>query len=97
MLPGGPLVGRTIAEVGLRSMKYAFVLDISAWRRLLTVVGPDEVSRPTTASRSWASSMPSNELRRIPGISVAEDQTFQLDLQHAQRWLVESCYPRGLR
>ena len=30
VLPGGPLVGRTIAEVGLRSMKYAFVLDIAA-------------------------------------------------------------------
>jgi len=30
-----------------------------------------------------------NELRRIPGLLVAEDQTYQLNLRHAQRCLVE--------
>ena len=41
--PNGPLVGRSIAEVGLRSMRFAYVLEISAGERLLTAVGPDEV------------------------------------------------------
>jgi len=38
VLPGGPLVGHSIAEVGLRSMKYAFVLDVSRGERPVKLV-----------------------------------------------------------
>jgi di/tricarboxylate transporter len=89
VLPGGSLVGRTIAEVGLRSMKYAYVLDIARGDRLLTVVGPDEVLQADDRITFVGVVDAVNELRRIPGLSVADDQRFQLNLRHSQRCLVE--------
>ncbi len=87
--PNGPLVGRSIAEVGLRSMKYAFVLEIARGERLLTAVRPDEVLLANDRVTFVGVVDAVNELRRIPGLLVAEDQTFQLNLRHAQRCLVE--------
>ncbi len=87
--PNGPLVGRSIAEVGLRSMKYAFVLEISRGERLLTAVGPDEVLQANDRVTFVGVVDAVNELRRMPGLLVAEDQTYQLNLRHAQRCLVE--------
>lgn len=95
VLPGGPLVGRSIAEVGLRSMTYAFVLDIKRGERLLTAVGPSEVLEENDRITFVGVVDAVNELRRIPGISVAEDQTYQLDLQHGKRWLVEIVLSRS--
>jgi len=89
VLPGGPLVGRSIAEVGLRSMKYAFVLEIARGNRLLTAVGPDELLEANDRVTFVGVVDAVNELRRMPGILVAEDQTFQLNLQHTKRCLVE--------
>jgi di/tricarboxylate transporter len=87
--PNGPLVGRSIAEVGLRSMKYAFVLEIARGERLLTAVRPDDVLLANDRVTFVGVVDAVNELRRIPGLIVAEDQTFQLNLRHAQRCLVE--------
>ncbi len=89
VLPGGPLAGRTIAEVGLRSMKHAFVLDIKRGERLLTAVGPGEILEENDRITFVGVVDAVNELRRMPGISVAEDQTYQFDLHHGKRWLVE--------
>jgi di/tricarboxylate transporter len=89
VLPGGPLVGRSIADVGLRSMKNAFVLDVSRGPRLLTAVSPEEVLEANDRVTFVGVVDAVNELRRIPGLSVAEDQTFKLNLKHAQRCLVE--------
>jgi di/tricarboxylate transporter len=87
--PHGPLVGRSIAEVGLRSMRFAYVLEISRGDRLLTAVGPDEVLQGNDRVTFVGIVDAVNELRRIPGLLVAEDQTYQLNLRHAQRCLVE--------
>jgi di/tricarboxylate transporter len=87
--PWGPLVGRSIAEVGLRSMRFAYVLEIIRGERLLTAVGPDEVLQANDRVTFVGVVDAVNELRRIPGLLVAEDQTYQLNLRHAQRCLVE--------
>jgi len=87
--PNGPLVGRSIAEVGLRSMRFAYVLEISRGERLLTAVGPDEVLQRTDPVTFVGVVDALNELRRIAGPLVAEDPTYQLNLRHAQRCLVE--------
>jgi di/tricarboxylate transporter len=89
VLPNGPLVGRSIAEVGLRSLKYAYVLDIQRGDRLLTAVGPEEVLQANDRLTFVGVVDAVNELRRMPGFLVAEDQTFQLNLRHSQRCLVE--------
>lgn len=87
--PNGPLVGRSIAEVGLRSMRFAYVLEISRGERLLAAVGPDEVLQGNDHVTFVGVVDAVNELRRIPGLLIAEDQTYQLNLRHAQRCLVE--------
>ena len=97
ILPNSPLVGRSIAEVGLRSMKYAFVLDITRGERLVTAVSPDEVLQANDRLTFVGVVDAVNELRRIPGILVAEDQTFQLNLQQGNRCLVELVLARTLR
>lgn len=89
VLPGGALVGRTIAEVGLRNMRFAFVLEIQRGDRLLTVVGPEEVLQADDRITFVGVVDAVRELRRIPGLSVADDQRFQLNLRHSQRCLVE--------
>lgn len=89
VLPNGPMVGRTISGVGLRGMKHAYVLDIHRGDRLLTAVGPGEVLQANDRVTFVGIVDAVNELRRMPGLMVAEDQTYQLNLKHAQRCLVE--------
>jgi di/tricarboxylate transporter len=86
---GGPLVGKTIAEVGLRNLKSAFVLDIERDCRLLTSVGPDEVLLANDRLTCVGIVDAIKDMRRMPGLSIAEDQGFKLNLKHTQRRLVE--------
>ena len=86
---GGPLVGKTIAEVGLRNLKSAFVLDIERDSRLLTSVGPDEVLLANDRLTCVGIVDAIKDMRRMPGLSIAEDQGFKLNLKHTQRRLVE--------
>jgi len=86
---GGPLAGKTIAEVGLRNLKSAYVLEIERESRLLTSVGPDEVLRPGDRLTCVGVVDAIKDLRRMPGLSIAEDQGFTLNLKHTQRQLVE--------
>jgi di/tricarboxylate transporter len=87
--PGGPLVGRTIAEVGLRNLKSAYVLEIERDGRLLTLVGPEEVLLANDRLTCVGIVDAIKDIRRLPGLSIAEDQGFRLDLKHTQRRLVE--------
>lgn len=85
----GPLVGKTIAEVGLRSLKSAYVLEIERESRLLTSVGPDEVLRAEDRLTCVGVVDAVKELRRMPGLSIAEEHGFTLNLKHAMRQLFE--------
>ena len=85
----GPLVGKTIAEVGLRNLKSAYVLEIERRGRLITAVGPDQVLEADDRLTCVGVVDAIKDLRRMPGITVAEDQSFRLNLKHAQRQLVE--------
>lgn len=86
---GGPLVGKTIAEVGLRNLKSAYVLEIERDSRLLTSVGPDEVLRAEDRLTCVGVVDAIKDLRRMPGLSIAEEQGYTLNLKHTQRQLVE--------
>ena len=89
ILSGGPLAGKTIAEVGLRNLKSAYVLEIERDSKRLTSVGPEEVLRAGDRLTCVGVVDAIKDLRRMPGLSIAEDQTFKLNLKHAQRQLVE--------
>jgi di/tricarboxylate transporter len=86
---GSPLAGKTIAEVGLRNLKSAYVLEIERDGRLMTAVGPEEKLRAGDLLTCVGVVDAIKELRRMPGLSIADDQTWTLNLKHAQRQLVE--------
>ena len=86
---GGPLVGKSIAEVGLRNLKSAYVLEIIRQERLVTAVGPDEILQANDRLTLVGVVDAVKDLRRIPGLSIAEEQTFRMNLANAQRQLVE--------
>jgi di/tricarboxylate transporter len=85
----GPLVGKTIAEVGLRNLKSAYVLEIERDLRLMTSVGPDEVLRSEDRLTCVGVVDAIKDLRRMPGLSIAEEQGYTLNLKHTKRQLVE--------
>jgi di/tricarboxylate transporter len=89
VVAGGPLVGRTIGQAGLRHMQQAYVLEIERDGRLVTAVGADEVLRAGDRLVCVGVVDAIAELRRVAGLEIAEDQAFKLDLTHAQRRLVE--------
>ncbi|MBM5811030.1 MAG: SLC13 family permease [Gammaproteobacteria bacterium] len=86
---GGPLVGKSIAEVGLRNLKSAYVLEIERETRLLTSVGPDEVLRGDDKLTCVGVVDAIKDLRRMPGLAIAEEQGYTLNLKHTQRQLIE--------
>ena len=89
VIANGPLVGRTVAEVGLRRMKHAYLLEIERAGRLLAAVGPDETLQGGDLLTFVGVVEAIKDLRRIPGLTIAEDQSYKLDFLHSQRRLVE--------
>jgi di/tricarboxylate transporter len=85
----GPLVGRSIGEVGLRGLRSAYVIEIQRQGRLLTRVGPEEVLQSEDTLTCVGVVDAVKDLRRIPGLGVLDDQTFRLDLKNWQRQLIE--------
>ena len=86
---GGPLVGRTLAEVGLRNLKSAYVIEIERDGQLITAVGSDSRLEGGDQLTCVGVVDAVRDLRRIPGLTVAEDQTYTLDIRHSMRQLVE--------
>ncbi len=85
----GPMVGKSLAEVGLRNLKSAYVLEIERRGRLITAVAPEQVLEADDRLTCVGVVDAIVDLRRMPGISVADDQEFRLNLKHAQRQLAE--------
>lgn len=85
----GPLVGRSIAEVGLRNLRSAYVIEIGRRSRLITSVGPDEILEHDDILTCVGIVDAVKDLRKIPGLEAVEEQTYRLDLKNWQRQLVE--------
>ena len=85
----GPMVGKSLAEVGLRNLKSAYVLEIERRGRLITAVGPEQVLEADDRLTCVGVVDAVVDMRRMPGLTVAEDQEFRLNLKHAQRQLAE--------
>ncbi len=89
VLPGGPLVGRSIVEVGLRNLKSAYVIEIERRGRIIAAVGPEEVLEGDDRLTCVGVVDSVRELRKLAGLSIAEDQAFVMNLKARQRLLVE--------
>ncbi|MEH6562924.1 MAG: SLC13 family permease, partial [Marinobacter sp.] len=85
----GPLVGKSIAEAGLRALNYGYLAEINRDGRLITAVEPDRVLQ--AGDRLYFIGAPecASELRRIQGLRPANGNVHKLDVANHQRCLVE--------
>ena len=85
----GPLVGKTIAEAGLRALSYGYLTEIDRGGRLITAVEPDRTLQ--AGDRLYFVGAPecASELRRIQGLKPANGSVHKLEVANHQRCLVE--------
>ncbi|WP_431023359.1 SLC13 family permease [Halomonas sp. H5] len=86
----GPLVGKTIAEAGLRNLTYGYLADIERHDRLLTAVPPDTELEAGDILVFIGAPECARELRRIHGLRPAGGDVHKLDIAHHRRCLVEA-------
>ncbi|AXS82503.1 SLC13 family permease [Marinobacter sp. Arc7-DN-1] len=85
----GPLVGKTIAQAGLRALSYGYLTEIDRGGRLITAVEPDRTLQ--AGDRLYFVGAPecASELRRIQGLKPANGSVHKLNVENHQRCLVE--------
>lgn len=85
----GPLVGKTIAQAGLRHLTYGYLAEIDRQGRLITVVEPDRTL--LSGDKLYFIGVPecASELRRIQGLKPANGSIHKLEVANHQRCLVE--------
>ncbi|MCW8194187.1 SLC13 family permease [Proteobacteria bacterium 005FR1] len=86
---GGPLVGKTIAEAGLRALTYGYLTEIDRGGRLITAVEPDRTLQPGDRLYFVGAPECASELRRIEGLKPANGDVHKLAVENHQRCLVE--------
>lgn len=87
--PGGPLVGRSIAEAGLRALQFGYLAEIERAGELLTVVEPGRTLHAGDYLYFVGAPECAAELRRIQGLSPARGHVDKLSVKNSQRCLVE--------
>ena len=88
--PGGPLVGQSVEQAGLRHLPGLYLAEIDRQGTILPAVGPQE--RLQTGDRLVFVGIVESvvDLQRMRGLTPATDQTFKLDAPRAQRSLIEA-------
>lgn len=89
VVAGGPIVGRTIAEAGLRALNAGYLAEIDRGGRLMTVVEPDRTLMAGDHLYFIGAPECAAELRRIQGLVPSSAGVHKLQLQNHQRCLVE--------
>ena len=97
--PASPLVGKTVEDAGLRSLPGAYLLEISrdteaGEHQTLPAVGPNERLRAGDRLVFVGVVDSVKDLRRLPGLVPATDQTFKLN-DAGVRQLVEAVVSDG--
>ncbi len=85
----GPLVGKTIAQAGLRSLSYGYLTEIDRQGRLITAVDPDRTLQAGDLLYFVGAPECASELRRIQGLKPANGSIHKLDIANHQRCIVE--------
>lgn len=88
--PGGPLVGKTIRDAGLRSLTHGYLADIERDDRLMTAVPPDTQLQANDTLVFIGAPECARELRRINGLQPAGGDVHKLDIANHRRCLVEA-------
>jgi di/tricarboxylate transporter len=90
VVPGSPLVGKSIEEAGLRQLPGMYLVEIDREGRVLPAVSPNEQLQydDRLVFTGVIDSVP--DLYRIKGLEPATDQVFKLDSPRHERCLVEA-------
>jgi len=88
--PGGPLVGQSIEEAGLRHLPHLYLAEIERKGRVLPAVSPQMVLEGGDRLVFVGVVDSVVELQRIRGLLPATDQVFKLNGPRAQRTLVQA-------
>ncbi len=88
--PGGPLVGQSVEQAGLRHLPGLYLAEIDRQGSILPAVGPQE--RLQAGDRLVFVGIIESvvDLQKMRGLIPATDQTFKLDAPRMQRRLIEA-------
>lgn len=89
VIRGGPLVGKTIAEAGLRHLRHGYLADIEREGHLLSAVSPEMPLQSDDVLIFIGEPECAVELRQIRGITPDSGNIQKLDISNHQRRLVE--------
>ncbi len=85
--PDGPLVGKTVADAGLRNLQGVFLIEIEREGRQIAPVRPDRVLRAKDRLIFAGNVGRVLDLQRIPGLTPAEEHHFGVtDQEHGRRF-----------
>lgn len=87
---GGPLVGKTIEQAGLRQLPGLFLAEIERDETVIAAVGPDEKLQGDDRLVFVGVVESIVDLRKIRGISPATNQVVKLNAPRPQRRLIEA-------
>ena len=87
---GGPLVGRTVEEAGLRHLPGLFLVEIERDLEVLPAVGPQAILRASDHLVFVGIVESVVDLRKTRGLQPATDQMFKLDAPTSQRRMIEA-------
>jgi di/tricarboxylate transporter len=88
--PGGPLVGQTIEEAGLRNLAGLYLAEIDREGQVIPAVGPTTRLRGDDRLVFVGVVDSIVDLQRMRGLTPATDQVFKLDAPRSQRCLIEA-------
>src|SRR5690606_19787222 len=91
---GGPLVGRSIEEAGLRRLPGLYLMEIHRGETIIPMVDPAERLQANDHLVFVGVVASVVDLQRIPGLQVATRQVFKLDSHRAQRCFAEAVVSR---
>jgi di/tricarboxylate transporter len=89
-IAGGPIVGRTIEQAGLRHLPDLFLSGIDRGDRRLGAVARDEILEAGDILCFVGNTTGAKELRRVAGLRPEDAQTVKVDAPPAIRALVEA-------
>ncbi len=88
--PAGPIVGKTVAQAGLRHLTYGYLVDIKRREQLITAVSPDIVLEADDVLVFIGAAESARELRGVRGLVPTHDDVDKLDIALQERCLVEA-------
>ncbi|KFF49689.1 potassium transporter TrkA [Gammaproteobacteria bacterium MFB021] len=88
--PGGPLVGKSIAEAGLRNLQFGYLTDIQRGDELMAAVPPETRLQADDTLIFVGAPECARELREVRGLVPTNGNVQKLEIAHHRRCLVEA-------